>query len=252
MSITIENGRFGNQLIRNIATSMIAKRHNLKIQYCNEDKINKLGIDLFHGEKSWENTLRVNDENFFSFLTCDKMTFNIWTNDNYFQTPEIIMHIYRWLRRPESINKIVNANPFRERYACNNDIGIHIRLGDIAINDNKDVPAKYYIDTINKISTSDYNNIFISTDSIDHPTIHEIRKAIPKVIFINENEERTIQFLSTCKYVILSHGSFSSIIGTLSFYSREIFYPYHHLPEKDRWYGKGLFCLEKFTEIYYK
>ena len=39
------------------------------------------------------------------------------------------------------------------------------------------------------------------------------------VHLINYNEIDTIHFGSTCKNVILSHGSFSAIIGYMAFYS---------------------------------
>ena len=32
-------GRLGNQIIRNIAVNLIAKKHNLKVQYCNQKLI---------------------------------------------------------------------------------------------------------------------------------------------------------------------------------------------------------------------
>ena len=41
---------------------------------------------------------------------------------------------------------------------------------------------------------------------------------------LHYNEIDTIQFGSTCKNIILSHGSFSAMIGNLSFYSN-IYYP---------------------------
>jgi hypothetical protein len=46
---TGNNGRFGNQIIRNLAVSLIAKKHNLNVDYFNKDLISKLGINLFSG-----------------------------------------------------------------------------------------------------------------------------------------------------------------------------------------------------------
>jgi hypothetical protein len=45
-STTAKNGRLGNQIIRNLAVSLIAEKHNLKVEYCNKELIQKLGIEL--------------------------------------------------------------------------------------------------------------------------------------------------------------------------------------------------------------
>ena len=36
------NGRLGNQIIRNLAVSIIAEKHNLYVNYCNYDLITKI------------------------------------------------------------------------------------------------------------------------------------------------------------------------------------------------------------------
>ena len=41
---------------------------------------------------------------------------------------------------------------------------------------------------------------------------------------MNMDEVETLHYCSTCKYIILSHGAFSYIIGCMSFYSI-IYYP---------------------------
>ena len=46
MSKSYGVGRLGNQIIRNLAVSLIAEKHNLKVNYYNEDLIIKLGIIL--------------------------------------------------------------------------------------------------------------------------------------------------------------------------------------------------------------
>ena len=40
-------GRLGNQIIRNLAVSLIAEKHNLYVKYSSYDLINSLGIELF-------------------------------------------------------------------------------------------------------------------------------------------------------------------------------------------------------------
>ena len=47
MSFTINNGRLCNQIIRNLAVNNIAEKHNLYVDYVNNDKILELGIELY-------------------------------------------------------------------------------------------------------------------------------------------------------------------------------------------------------------
>ena len=56
MSITTtKNGRLCNQIIRNLALSIIAKQNNLHVIYSNFDNIhNKLGIELFTGNDKYQ------------------------------------------------------------------------------------------------------------------------------------------------------------------------------------------------------
>ena len=89
----------------------------------------------------------------------------------------------------------------------------------------------YYLKTITSI---EFDNLYISTDSITHPIIHQIIQKYPNTKIIEYNEINTIQFASTCKHIILSHGSFSAVIGYLSFFST-VNYPEYE-PTKI-WYG---------------
>ena len=47
MSITINNGRLGNQIFRNLVTSFIAEKQDLYVDYSNNDFFKKIGINLF-------------------------------------------------------------------------------------------------------------------------------------------------------------------------------------------------------------
>ena len=70
----------------------------------------------------------------------------------------------------------------------------------------------------------EYDNIYLASDSLNHSIIKDILKEYPSIKLIDYDEVETIQYGSTCKNVILSQGTFSAIIGYLSFYSK-VFYP---------------------------
>jgi len=77
MSYTIELGRLGNQIIRNIAVNIIAHKHNLNVQYCNISLINSLGIQLYSGSNVYDNTIQLTDENFIGILNDDVLNSNV-------------------------------------------------------------------------------------------------------------------------------------------------------------------------------
>jgi len=218
MSYTIANGRLGNQIIRNLALSLIAKKHNLKVVYYNNELINTLGIELFSGNNKFNSTRFLTDSNYISMYYHKKMDFNLNPNNNYFQTREITNILYKYLHTDIIKKRIIEFNPFKERYNENNDLFVHIRLGDVIIHN---PGIDYYVNTIKSIN---FNNLYISTDSKNHDIIKKIIDLYPNTVLINYDEIKTIQFGSTCKNVILSHGSFSAVIGFLSFFSN-VYYP---------------------------
>jgi len=229
-------GRLGNQIIRNVAVSIIAEKFDLQVQYSSMFSMNQLGIFLFSGRQNHEYTKVLNDYNYFHVYHSDEIDYNVDPNDAFFQKKQIICFLYTYLHEHKPM--IVEKNPYRHRYQSNRDIFIHIRLTDVA----KYNPGiTYYLHAIQRLS---FDNIYVSTDDITHEIITKLRDIYPIILF-DQNEIETIQFASTCKYVILSHGSFSAVIGYLSFYS-EVYYPQH--TSGKIWYG-DVCCIPSWTKI---
>jgi hypothetical protein len=228
MTTTTTNGRLCNQIIRNLAVSLIAEKYNLYVEYCNKSLINNLGINLFTGKEKFNNMITLDDNNYFSIYNCNKLESNLNPNSNFFQTKDITNFLYNYLHKDEIKSNIINKNQFNNRYNENNDLFIHIRLTDIA---HYNPGVNYYIKTIKTIN---FDNLYISSDEPTHAIIQEIIKQYPTSIIIKYDEIKTIQFASTCKHIILSHGSFSAVIGYLSFYST-IHYPEYETNKI--WYG---------------
>jgi hypothetical protein len=153
---------------------------------------------------------------------------NLEANHNFFQTKQITNLIYQHLQGDSVKEQIMKKNPFSERYGKNNDIHIHIRLTDAKRNN---PGISYYSKAISGIS---YDRIFISTDEKTHPIIRQIIDTHPNAFLVDYDPVATIQFASTCKYNILSHGSFSAMIGYLAFFST-VYYPQYE--EGKVWYG---------------
>jgi hypothetical protein len=236
---TAKNGRLGNQIIRNLAVSLLAEKHNLKVDYYNKDLIKKLGIELFSGSNSYKSIQNLTDDNYFTIYNIDKLNYNLNPNNNYFQTKEITNFLYNYLHKDKIKTNIIDNNQFKDRYNKNNDLFIHIRLTDAA----KFNPGiKYYINAIKNII---FDNLYISTDDKNNNMIKELLKSYPSSQLINFDEITTFQFASTCKHIILSHGSFSAIIGYLSFFSN-IYYPEYELNKI--WYG-DMFSIDNWIKL---
>lgn len=212
---TNKNGRFCNIFIRNLACHFIAEKFNICVNYANYNLIKKLGIDLYIGTNIYDKTIIITNSNYFEILNNDTLNCNIDLNRDYFQFQDLTDKIFNYLRINSIQEKIINSNIFKERYNNNNDIFIHIRLTDIK--KYEVIGLDYYINCINKIKN--YDKIYISTDEPEHYFIKFIMNEFNNVILNKYNEISTIQFGSTCKYVVLSHGSFSAVIGWLSYFS---------------------------------
>ena len=119
-------------------------------------------------------------------------------------------------------------NPFKNRFLNNNDCFIHIRLTDVA---QHNPGYAYYAKALAQMK---FDNLYIASDDTNHAIIKQIVEKYPQAIIINYDEIMTLHFAMTTRHIILSHGSFSAVIGYLSFFS-EIYYPKYEALKI--WYG---------------
>lgn len=146
--------------------------------------------------------------------------------------------LYKYLNFYTIKQNIINVNPFKERYNNNNDLCVHVRLTDATI---YNPGINYYLKTIKNIN---FDNLFICSDDINHDIIKQIIQHYPNGKIIDYDEVQTIQFASTCKNIVLSNGTFSSMIGYLSFFST-INYP--TIEQGKEWHG-DLFSIDGWIE----
>lgn len=238
-STTSENGRLGNQIIRNLSVSILAKKHNLKVDYCNKELIQKLGIELFSGINSYNTTTELTDDNYFIVYDSNNLNSNLNPNHHYFQTKNITNMLYKYLHSPDIKLNIIDKNEFKERYANNNDLFIHIRLTDAEI---FNPGIAYYIKAIKNIN---FDKLYISTDDPNNNIIIKLKELYPSLELIIVDEITTFKFASTCKHIILSHGSFSAVIGYLSFFSN-VYYPEYQANKI--WFG-DMFSIDNWIKL---
>ena len=236
--MSLSEGRLGNQIIRALAASFIAKQNNLKFNYGQYiDNIKELGINLFiNGTLTFKTDVDITDANLMQCINTPLFR-NINVNKYFFQTKEFSNYLYNYYKQTENNKSIINNNKFKERYNNNNDLFVHVRLGDV---EHKNQGYKYYDKAISQL---EFENGYISSDNIDHDIC---KKLINKYNLksINYNEIDTIMFGSTCKYIVLTGGTFSYIIGLFGFFSK-----IYYLKGNNDWYPSELFYIDDWTEI---
>jgi len=220
--------RFGNLFFLNMCLHLFSIKYNLKSSYKYETEFNELGVYFHKGSKIYSKNYLLTDYNFENLLESDASAKNvIINNDVWFHTKRFCTIIKTYFTENKLFSKIIEKNHYRDRYNNNNDLFIHIRLGDVE-NITKNL-FLYYENTIQLIK---FNNGYIASDNFDHEICLYLSKK-HNLKFINENEIKTIMFASTCKHIILSGGTFSWLIAFLAINSKNIFYP----ELKEKWYG---------------
>jgi hypothetical protein len=147
------------------------------------------------------------------------------------------------LYRPDVLADIKSTNPHHARYETNNDVFIHVRLGDVPFHN----PGFAYYDRV--LSGLEFTTGYITSDTINHPIcLALIRKYRLQIINPHAQIEDILQLGSTCKHIILSAGTFSWLIGLLGFHS-QIYYP--DPSQKRRWHGNIFECMPGWNKISY-
>jgi len=220
--------RFGNLFFLNMCLHLFSLKYDLKSSYKYEKEFNELGINFNKGSKIYSKNLLLTDYNFTNLLESDVSPKNIIINNNvWFHTKKFCEIIQNYFLKNNLFETVKNNNKYKTRYNNNNDLFIHVRLGDVA-NKTNDL-LNYFKNTI---ELTKFKNGYISSDSINHELCKNLIKQY-KLQIINKSEVETIMFGSTCKNIILSGGTFSWLIGFLAEEKSIVYYP----EIKEKWFG---------------
>jgi len=241
---TVGNGGgLGNQIIRNLCSSIVAQKNNLKFTYsrvlsndgaslCHPIFMEDLGIELFKdGKMYYDHYIELNEELFQRVVEGgSSVPYNIFT-DFFYQTPFIAKYLREYLCDSLRKIRIIKKNPFKSRYDKNNDVFIHLRIKGAAWDYFPDYPfvdlalSHLYRLTLTPRGwfNSGYGKIYLATDQFDHPVCIKLCRKYD-MIPVEADEIKTIQFGSTCRHIILSNGTFGWVTGVLGFFSR-VYHP---------------------------
>ena len=225
-----------------MAMHFMALKLNLNCSYKYFNKFEQLGLYLHVGENEYSDAETLNDNNFMKLIHKEELskTNILINNENWFQTEEFAFFLRCYFNIPYNKFKIINNNRFKSRYNNNNDLFIHVRLGDI---ENKIKNIHFYYERI--LSKTKFITGYISSDSIKSDFCKYLINKY-NLIVIDNSEIETIMFGSTCNNIILSGGTFSWLIGFFAFFSKHIYYP----NIKNPWYG-NIFCFSDWNSIHF-
>ena len=225
-----------------MAAHIIAKQIDFKFVYQDYERMRQLGIDLFiEGKNTFlqGDTLHLDDSNFMEFIKAP-LPKNVIL-DGYKQTREFCLFLRNYFQENRLFEEIIQKNRYNSRYNQNNDIFVHVRLGDKMNKIGTDIQDFDYYDTaLTKIGL--FENGYISSDSINHPICQRLIAKYGLHPY-NSDEIDTILFASTCSKIVLSTGTFSWLIGFLARFSA-VYYPKITHP----WHG-DIFVFEHWNEI---
>ena len=232
----IHNGRLGNLFFINMFLNMMSMKYNLKCSYNKVTQFGKLGIYFYKGANIYDKHLLVTEDNFMYILKNNLEPCNlIITNNVWFQTKEFCKILYKYFQVENVRNKVISKNIYNKRYNKNNDLFIHVRLGDVK---QKSCDSFDYVD--NLISNIKYDEAYIASDNIEDAFCQKLIHKHKLRVYIS-SEDDTIMFGNTCNNILMSGGTFSWIIGFLAFFSKNIYIP----NITDKWYG-DIFIYDKW------
>jgi hypothetical protein len=215
------HGRLGNQFFINVAASLLAEKHDLYIEYEHGEDVRPL-FPLFVGKSRHPTTMMVTDENYMDLYNRESIESNLSFHD-YFQSKHVTTLTHRYVQ-----------SKVKRPYKQNNDCFLHVRLGDVA---KWNPGASHYLDIL---ATLNVDRVYLSTDSPDHPIT---RQLLQHAKLYEGSPVDTILFASACRYVILSHGTFSGMIGYLANESTVYFVKESEKTSWDYFGGNGKFDL---------
>jgi hypothetical protein len=233
------DGRLCNCIIRTVFSSLIAEKYNLYFEYELYPEIKSLGIPIFINGTVYHTTvIDFKDEDFHKYMYEEELKSNIRVLYTYFQNPYCAKYLRDYFNKPEIANSIKIHNRYNNRYQNNNDIYIHVRLGDC---ESRNHGIKYYSKVIESLQ---FTNGYISSDSLEHPLCNELIQKYNLIPLTGDGID-TIMFGSTCENIILSNGTFSWMIGVFGYHST-IYYPDPKL--KESWHGE-IFIFDDWNKV---
>lgn len=205
----IYQGRTGNLLLQLVGMSILSEKLNLKVEnYKSIELFEPLGFKVFSEGKNRIDHLEIRqDDSLMSLLQGKNDDNSGILYDGTYQVKDFVIQ-YK--------DKI--KSHFSNDFQKNDDIFVHIRMGDVSsFNPGFD----YYKKSIEKC---DYNKGYISSDSPESTIVQSLSKEFSLEICTIDNPVILIDLARKSKNLVLSRGTLSWWMGLLSI-ADKIFVP---------------------------
>ena len=201
MSVLVNySGRLGNNILQYLMGKYIAHKFDLKLKTDPVGLNDDFEIRYDEGGRCLEEMIEVNDDNILEILSMDIIDKGVNLN-GFFQKKAIFQN--------EDIVSFYKDSLVPKKIDNTSDLFIHVRLGDIE--DTFNLPYEYYENQISKIN---YNDCFLTSDSIDHPIVKKLQTRFKNVqLFTGWSPSFIIRYGTNCNKLVLSAGSFSFCMG---------------------------------------
>ena len=232
-------GRLGNKIFQNFVVSWLAERYNLRAHYEYAPQCASLGLQFFEaGERLQEGPEMLLTSGLLRELlqrpAGAALANTLVLSEQYYQEAWVAQRLLR-AELPAQRLRVQQANPYRARYGANNDTIIHLRLGDLPY------PAalEQYTAALQAVGSAGRGGrVYITSDSREHAMVKALSARLGGASEVLDLEEvRTLQCGSTCRFLVLSEGTFSWLMGALAYEAENITYATTHL----RWFGTEIF-----------
>jgi hypothetical protein len=207
-----------------MAMHFLSQKYDSPVVYTREAEFQQLGI-TFHKPTGAIHARRLGltEESFLPLIEAEgpqEPACVYFDTETYFQTAAFADHLKKYFAAHKG--PIRAANPW---IGENREVFVHVRIGDMP---KHTPPISYFEERLDAIP---FVKGFIASDTPNHPTVQHLIQKYGLTLF-QDTEVRTIQRANACKYVVLSHGTFSWLMGFFAFDS-EVFCP----PWKATWHG---------------
>ena len=243
----IHRARFGNLFFLNMVGHLISVQNNLKLEYKYEKQFNELGIMFHRGAKTYDEDLVLTDNSFLDIIYENNDTpikkNIVFTNEMWCQSKDFCFLLAQYFKNPTRREGVMSNNFFKSRYNSdntiyNNDLYVHVRLADAK--QYNYLPFEYYDKILSQIA---FDRGYISSDALQDDTCSRLIKKYA-LHAIHDSPVRTLMFGSTCRYIVLSGGAFSWLVGFFGFFS-DIYCPSQR---RGVWYG-NIFVFQDWKKI---
>jgi|15BtaG_2_1085339.scaffolds.fasta_scaffold00349_3 hypothetical protein len=200
---TKQMGRFGNRLLIDVGTSIIAEHTNYKVRGYSHQEANQLDVSLYDGSDRYSHKfLTVEDDDIVKFLErgdlkelqCGVNLACSFQRKNFLlQYEEHIRKHFYYKTPPQSINSLL----------------VHVRLGDVS---HLNPGYKYYEQCIEEI---DFVEGYITSDS-PHSNLVKRLAEMYQLTLVHKTEPEILKYATGFDKLVLSNGTFSWWMGFLS------------------------------------